>query len=362
MKKFLLPFTSCIFLLCSITHFSCVKKYAVSKDEANRFAKQIETSLNNGNPGIFERAIYTPELISIIKEKSEKAKEFGFIQGFSRTFSLKGLGEKLITSIKNGSYTLIRSYEKEEKKHLLFRMFGDGGLNYHDLLLLKVKDSIKIADVYVYTQGEELSKTIADLIDDVDKSDNGSSNSGIKILTKFKRLRDRKDYAGIKKLYEGLQPDLKKNKGLAAIYIFACQELNQEDYVKALEQFSMNVPDASNAYLLMLDVYYVKKDIPKGLNVINKLDSLVGKDPFLDYYRGAFYLLEDNNKEAKSAFEKVFAYDPSIALNMQNLVMSCVKMQENDRAKAVIAGYKKTPDFKQSFIDEIYQEYPDLKE
>ena len=47
---------------------------------------------------------------------------------------------------------------KNEEMHLLFRAFGDGGLNYQDITIIKVKDSLRAADIFSYQLGESYAK------------------------------------------------------------------------------------------------------------------------------------------------------------------------------------------------------------
>lgn len=363
MKKITLLLTFTFFLSAPLPYLIFAQTYEVSSAEAIQLAQSIETSINAGNPALFNKSIYLPEMLKIIQQKSRKAKQPGFMQSFGKTFSLNGLGENIITIIQDGNYRLLKVYEKDNKQHMLFRMFGEG-LNYHDMILFKVKDSIKIADIYVYLQNEHLSTTMANLIDDTEDPGNKDvlSNKRIATVLKLKELRDKKDYAGIKALYEGLDPDLKKNKIFIMANIMACKEIGIDVYINALEQYAQINPDAVNAYLLMFDIYYTNKETTKGLEVINKLDSLINKDPLLDYFRGNFYLLDDKVENANAAFEKVFAYDPSIGLNMQNLVLTNLALDKKDAAKAVVAAYRKVPGFNTKLIDELYQEAPELKE
>jgi tetratricopeptide (TPR) repeat protein len=363
MKKTTLLLTVTIFLSGTVPYLAFTQTYAVSTAEATQLAQSIETSINAGNATLFNKSFYLPEMLKIIQQKSRKAKQPGFMQSFGRTFSLNGLGENIVTVIQDGNYRLLKVYEKDNKQHILFRMFGEG-LNYHDMILFKVKDSIKIADMYVYLQNEHLSTTMANLIDDTEDPSNKNvlSNKRKTTVLKLKELRDKKDYAGVKALYEGLDPDLKKNKIFIMANVMACKEIGVDVYINALEQYAQGDPDAVNAYLLMFDVYYTNKEIIKGMEVINKLDSLINKDPLLDYFRGNFYLLDNKLEDANGVFEKVFAYDPSIGLNMQNLVLTNLALDKKDAAKAVVAAYKKVRDFNTKLIDELYQEAPELKD
>ena len=151
----------------STTAWSFAQSYAVSVDEAKKLAEKLETSINSNNPAVFSTIIYMPELMKRISSKSEISKDPAVMAGFQQGFNLNQLGAQIINSIANGSYSLVRTYQKNNETHVLFRMFGDGGLNYHDFLLYKIKDTVKAADIYIYLTGEELSATLAALLNDI---------------------------------------------------------------------------------------------------------------------------------------------------------------------------------------------------
>lgn len=106
------------------------------------------------------------------------AREFG--AGIRKAANM---GSKIVEAIsKEGSYELVRIYEKDSKQHMIFpRLYSDGSINYHDMELKRKKGDIKIADIFVYTSGENLSVTIkgiydqfAGIIDKSNKTDSGS--------------------------------------------------------------------------------------------------------------------------------------------------------------------------------------------
>lgn len=347
----------------STTAWSFAQSYAVSVDEAKKLAEKLETSINSNNPAVFSTIIYMPELMKRISSKSEISKDPAVMAGFQQGFNLNQMGAQIINSIANGSYSLVRTYQKNNETHVLFRMFGDGGLNYHDFLLYKVKDTVKAADIYIYLTGEELSATLAALLNDIisKSSIDPQAQEKVNFITQLRTLQQKGAYTEIKKLVESQTGEIKENKAIQTIYIQACQHVDTDSYIFAIESFAKIYPNESNIYLLMLDAYYIKKEMEKGINAINKLDSLTGGDPFLNYYKGVFYMLAEKVDDANVAFEKAFQYDPSNGLNMQQLVVTYAGKGNYDKANAVIEQYRKTGKFKQAYVDELYEAIPDLK-
>jgi hypothetical protein len=337
----------------------------VSKDEALQFGHRLETTTNNGDPYMLNHIFDLDKMGEIITRKStvmSESEEFaaGIRSGFAE--KMQGYGNKILATIENGNYRLLRGYEKDGEQHLLFRMYGKGGLNYHDFTLIKSKDSIRASDCYIYTTDELLSTTTSKLIDLmlVDLS-SPEVPEDAKSLAQLSKLRNQGDYAGAKALYDKLTPKIKQDKPVQVIYLMITSKLDQSAYQENLEHYVSLYPNVSSGYMMMLDLYYLKKEGQKGVTAVNRLDSLVGTDPFLNFYRGAFYELAGEKASGLACYEKAYRSDPEIAVNTEALLMAYGEAKQNDKAKSLIAGYKKSRIFKQETLDNIYKLYPALK-
>jgi len=121
--------------------------------------------MNSGEASVLHNLFDLPSFAAILVEKSEAAKMSGFMEGFLSGFTLNNFGDQSLKNIRNGSLRMLRSFEKDGQRHLLFRVFGTGGLNYYDFLLVKMKDSVKAAGVLTYVTGEPMTSTVAEIID-----------------------------------------------------------------------------------------------------------------------------------------------------------------------------------------------------
>ena len=243
----------------------------------------------------------------------------------------------------------------------MFRQFGKAGLNYHDYTLIKVRDSIKASDIFVFTVGENISTTIATLSANVAGVDIARLFETDRNLQKFTELKNQKNYAAAKQAYDQLDRHVQESKGIQVIYVEICRHLGDSLYHQALEHFAVAFPDAPNAYLMMIDLYYAEKDYDKGLAAVNKLDSLVGKDAFLDLYRGNFYKKMGKMDEALNCYQRLYLSDPTLAINTRALIITYAQANRYDDAKKVIGEYKQTSGFQETDLDKIYSAFPALK-
>jgi tetratricopeptide (TPR) repeat protein len=323
----------------------------------------IETATNSGNPYPIDHFLFPDSLLDNIRQKSDFLKDPGnlasFRASFVPSFFSGKFGKQLMASIHNGNYQLLREYDDKGTKHLIFRMFGDGGLNYHNFKLVRVGDSIKAGDLYTYSFDEWTSSQIARLTDII-----GRSSTYLEDGAAFQKMTgqmNRQDYAGVKQTYDQLGKKYQQEKFIQLQYIQACHHIDLGLYEKMLTDYSANFPDAASCYLLLLDLYYSKKDYIKTLVDIDKLDKVVGGDPFLDYFRGSVYSLMNKPAEALRCIEKVYRYDPSLKITVIRLATLYAAAGEKDKARKVIIAYMDTPGYQIGDLNTVYDEYPDLR-
>jgi tetratricopeptide (TPR) repeat protein len=341
---------------------TAIGQRVISSEEAQAAAKRIETATNSGNPAVLNQFLDLDSLVGIIQQKSQAMRDPEFQAGFVPPFKagFAKYGQQIVTSIQTGNYRLLRNYEIGGVRHLVFRMFGSGGLNYHDYTLIRIRDSIKSSDVFVYTTDEALSSTLGKMVDMMNNSAEHLPEE-VGILMKLNQQLAAKDYTSVKEQYEKLGEKYKQNKAFQLINITACHQLNPRLYETAIEQYASRFPDAPSAYLMMIDLYYSRKEIDKGVAAVDMLDKLIGDDKALDYLRGNFYRLAGKQAESIACYEKVYRYDPTLGMNVHALVAAYEEAGEKEKAKTVITGFKKTNSWRESDFHDLVAKYPDLR-
>jgi hypothetical protein len=193
---------------------------AVSAEEALTLAKQIETGMNSGDASVLHNLFDVPSFAAILGEKSEAAKTTGFMEGFLTSFTFKTFGDQTLKHIRNGSFRMLRSFEKDGQRHLLFRVFGTGGLNYYDFLLVKVKDSVKPADVLPYITGDLMTSTVAAVIDLAvnGTKDMSQLSSEMAAIVKMKNEKLQGNFQAVKESFDKLDIRYQQSKIFQVIY------------------------------------------------------------------------------------------------------------------------------------------------
>lgn len=136
---------------------------ATEKSVYEQFGKQIEQTLANNHPGYLNKLFDLPAFAKLVMAIDSTDTYNEFDEGF-RTGLLSGFdfSSELTGQIRQGAwYAFLRHYEDKGIHHLVFRQYTQGGINYHDFELIEKEGALRIADVYIYYTGENISNTIS---------------------------------------------------------------------------------------------------------------------------------------------------------------------------------------------------------
>ena len=334
----------------------------VTAAEAEKLSTQLELSINSGNPEILNHLIYFPEFIKRTRTKSAIIDNVDTLTKIASGFGLFNIGNSTLDITKNGSYKVLRGFLINEEMHLLIRAFGDGGLNYHDITLIKIKDSLRAADIFSYQLGESYAKLFSYLIADNASTDvHTSMTSREKYGKLFDNAMALKNYSVARSAFEKFDEQTQNDKHLSTQYMLACQHLSEKLFRKAADHFVSLFPDEPTPYLLMMKVYDDAGNYSAYSGAIDKLDTLLYIDPFLDYLRGNVVMKLGDSRAALHFYQSAFEYDPGIWQNTEKLVALKVVNNELVQANEVINLYSHTSGYRKELVEALYAQYPVLR-
>ncbi len=334
----------------------------VTAAEAEKLSVQLEESMNKGNPEVLNQLIYFPDFIVRTRSKSRFKDNVDTLTKIATDFGLFTIGNSTLETIKNGSFLLVRGFVKDEETHLLFRAFGNGGLNYEDITLRKIKDSVRAVDIFSYQLGESYAKLFSYLIADMETPDAHSSMSSTeKYGTMFQNAYSHKNYIVAKSAFEKFDDQTQNDKHLSMQYMLACKQLNEKAFRKSADHFITLFPDEPTPYLLIINEYADSKEHGSYSHAIDKLDTALHLDPFLDYLRGNLVMKLGDLRTGLHFYEAVFNYDPGIWQNTEKLVACKVVNNQLVQANDAINLYTHTPGYRKELVETLYASYPGLK-
>ena len=334
----------------------------VTTAEAEKLSTQLELSINNGDPEVLNHLIYFPEFIARTGSKSPIIDNVDTLTKIANDFGLFNIGNSTLKITKNGSFKLVRGFVKNEEMHLLFRAFGDGGLNYQDITIIKVKDSLMAADIFSYQLGESYARLFSYLIGDMETPEAHSSlTSREKYGAIFKNALSHKNYSAARSAFEKFDDQTQNDKHLSLQYILACEHLSEKLFRKSVDHFISLFPEEPTPYLLMMNEYANTRHYGDYGRAIDKLDTLLHTDPFLNYFRGNVVMKLGDLRAALHFYEAVFDYDPGIWQNTEKLVASKIANNELVQANEAIILYSHTPGYRKELVEALYADYPALR-
>jgi tetratricopeptide (TPR) repeat protein len=335
---------------------------AVTTAEAEKLSMQLESSMSNGDPKMLNQLIYFPAFITKTESKSPLIDNMDTLTIMANDFGLFNIGNSTLEIIKNGSYKLVHGFLKNEEMHLLFRAFGDGGLDYQDITIIKVKDSLRAADIFSYQLGESYARQFSYLIPDTGMTDAHSSlTSGNKYGIIFENAMSQKNYSTARSAFEKFDEQTQNDKHLSLQYMLACQHLSEKLFRRSVDRYISLFPEEPTPYLLMMKEYADTKSYGDYSRAIDKLDSLLHIDPFLNYLRGNVEMKLHDLRAASHFYQEVFDYDPGIWQNTEKLVDCKVVNNELVQANEAIILYTHTPGYRKDLVEALYKDYPALR-
>jgi tetratricopeptide (TPR) repeat protein len=334
----------------------------VTNAEAEKLSIQLEESINRGDPEVLNHLIYFPGFIARTGSKSPLIDNVDTLTKIANGFGLFNIGNRTMEITKNGSFKLVHGFVKDEEMHLLFRAFGDGGLNYQDITVTKVKDSIRVVDIFSYQLGESYVKLFSCLIGDMETPDaHYSMTSREKYGAIFENAFSHKNYSAAKSVFEKFDDQTQNDKHLSLQYMLACQQLNEKSFRKSVDHFISLFPEEPTTYMLMMKEYDDTKEYGEYSRAIDKLDTLLHFDPFLNYLRGNVVLKLGDLRAGLHFYQETFDYDPGIWQNTEKLVACKVVSNELVQANEAINLYSHTPGYRKELVETLYANYPALK-
>jgi len=337
----------------------------VTKAEAAKVAAILTNAMAHRNAAPFNELLDLDAFEKRVVNHSYNGISHSIVAGAMKSMKSGELGSQIVKALGNkGTYELVKHYEKDNHQHLVFRLYNEQ-LNYHDLELIKKGDQVKFADVFVYVTGENFSSTLSESLQYMDEREEAVNKIGKNELKKVKLIKNyinANDYQKANQLFETLPAVIKEQKLHKLIYIQIASGLGTEKYLAALNKFQEEYPDAPNMYLLMLDAYFLKKDFPAALRSVNRLDSLINKDPFLDYYRALIYKESKDDSSKMACLEQLHQNLPKFGYGTLELINAYAEANQLDKAVALTRQYTKSKNADTLTLAALYLVHPGFRE
>lgn len=248
------------------------------------FAKKLETALKE-NKSFILRQYFHPGLFAR-EVGATNAAERKEIKAFLQSFEL---GETIVKKIDAGHrFDFIRFFRKNEAPHVLFRLSGDDGFNYHDYKLNAIKgEGVVIQDCYFYLSGEWLSQSAARLILGAEQL----NQEDLQLLIEVRSAADKGDFVAANEKFLKISPEGRDTKMAQLVYIRVVGGLGDPKLFKArLEYYEKSFPKDPGLPVVSYSAHLMREDYNGAIAQLQALRKTVGQDPFLDLEEAFCYL------------------------------------------------------------------------
>jgi tetratricopeptide (TPR) repeat protein len=342
---------------------SCeTKQDPLTAAEATQFGRRLERSLALRRTGPFDSVLSETVFGERIAEALGEKNNTQFIRGVIVGLRRKRLGKEILDNIgKDGTYSLLRQYEKDGHHHLLFRLMGENGFNYHDLELVKTGNKVKAADLFVYLSGENLSETMAGTFSAMSttagKNDNELTLQSARI-TSMRNLVEQGRYADAAAAYKSFPRMLQNVRAMQVMNLNVLSQLNGDEFEDALKRFELSYGTEGAAQLMLLNGNLVIGNFDKALRSLNILDTAVKGDPMLNYYRGLIYFQRGDDANAFASLEKLQHDLPDYSDGSVLLMARYLQTHQEEKAAKILTAYRANRRVNQQKLNAIQTMYP----
>lgn len=334
------------FLACSlgVTSFlltqspaTAAKAAPVKIEAATAFAKEIEKAINAGDHQAFDDALNVVMLADLSCKGlpfKNAAQQSEFLRSMTadlkRSFSL---GQNITKAAGDSGegYTLLRVRQIDGDTRALFRLLGESGLNYHDLVLaMAPSGKVEIIDAEIYMSGEMLSQTMRRLmLPAVANMNRGflerltkAESAYVKHVRDLKRMTELGNaghHAEALAIYEELPEALQYDPSMLVLSMEWYGYIDMKKYETQLVEFRKRYPNAGNSDLVGIDFFFLQDRFDETLQCVDSLDKKLGGDPHLESMRASALVAQKKFKEAREALLRGLKVEPKNSTLMMGL-------------------------------------------
>lgn len=273
----------------------------------------------------------------------------GFSSGFRQSLGgPDGLALQVVQAIAHGgSYRLLRVRRKGDGWEVLFRLNSEDGLNYHAFQVVKQSsERVRAIDLYIFSTGEDFSKSIRRLILPVVAQQSKSwleklttdETDMVKHMKDFQQLGDcirTEQYQRALDIAARLPESLRQQKVILLMRYQAAQNVSERELQNVIAEFQRLYPNDASLDLILIDGYLLKKEYDKALASVDRLDKSVGGDSFLNVIRANILGEQGMLTEAIAAANAAIEGNP----DMQECYLTLVGLHllSKDHARTVEA-------------------------
>ncbi len=320
----------------------------ITEEEALQFAGSLQRACEQGDQAAFGRLVNWESIVATALEglgASDKAKSEMMKGALSGIRKPGGAEAALLAEIQRGEYRALRVIDAKDHKKVLFRLKpARGGVNYHEFLLDRdPSGQVRAREFFVYLTGEPMSATlrrgflplVAQQSRGVLERLRGSESAYVKNIDKLIAMNQglvQKQPAETLATYATLPPEVQREKNVLILRMTAAQAVSEEEYTKAMADLRANYPKDAGVDFISTDYFLMKGQFDEALGCVDRLDTAIGGDAYLDVLRANIEIQAHRFDRAQARIESAKDREPDLVDAYLSALELAVAEKDNQAA------------------------------
>lgn len=337
-------------------------------EKAIQLGNNIEESIENDNPSYVNNLFNLDNFLKNAIPESENPLEQAFYEGFTGEFHRSfDLGISIINEIGyDGEYTFLHAYSSNDTYYLIFRMWSQQTVNYHEYKLEISENEFSVADIYNYYSGSYMSEILARVYEGGSLYISGTSNQQKQELQYIIKLNQLSEFVSagkfkkaMKKWYK-IPSNLRNEKPYLAEGLKIAKYLDEETFQEVYTQYSVNFPEEGGKYLIALEALSYQERSKEALECLEKLDAFLQIDPVLNLIRANLHYELHNKGLAIENLKELIKSNPEYEIGYISLLGIYLEEKKYVDATQILDQILYTFNSYKEDLQPILGEYPEF--
>lgn len=332
---------------------ACAADDAAVERDRTAFAHDLERAVNARDAAFVDAALDREVLIdrALRGLTLSKGTEAEIRAGIAGNLAIGkaicgGLGD-------GGTYKFLRLVRADGEQAAVFRSVVGERFTYHELTLAGGGDRpVRIADVYGYLGGEKTSATWRRLVLPVAAEKDkgfleklvGKENEFVANAPKLMSMQQAFQsgrFAEALATYGSMPQSMREEKMVLLMRLRAAEQVGEKEHAAALEDIVRLFGDDPAMSLALLFAFAARRDYPKALAAVDRIEKGVGGDPYLHLQRTAIFRLTGRREAARAEAEKALAEEPTLGSAYWQLIQLALEEKRWSDVTGLLSALEK---------------------
>ena len=269
-----------------------------------------------------------------------------FVARGRESAATSGLAAQLVRVVRSGGdVSFVRGRTAGDECRAVVRVIQDTGLNYYDAQLVFRDGKVLARDIDIARAGEPVSATIrryflifaAAQASATSSAPDGADGESLHHASELKSLfaaADAGAHAQVLEIVAGLPPSLRSDEAILQVRAIAAAQAGPEEHSAAIDALRAACPDSPGLALACIDLHSRRGEHEECLAAIDRLDTQIGGDPYLDAVRATACFVARDYPRATRLIEQAIGTMPDLLQLYWLRVAIALAEQDHDETAA----------------------------